>query len=132
MPGTTVRPARCGSGFHCMCGQRRLEQEEQRPTMDDQRISAALRAASDTRRVVIGAGTMAAVDATFAACFGQEAAVVVADENTFAVAGKTVLERLRAGGYAVEEPIIFPGEPTLYADFENVLQLERQLQQRAA
>ncbi len=100
--------------------------------MDYERINAALRAASDTRRVVIGAGALAAVDSTFAECFGQEAAVVVADENTFAVAGRTVDERLRAAGHTVEQPIIFPGEPTLYADFDNVLQLERRLQETNA
>ena len=95
--------------------------------MDTERISAALRQASDTRDVVIGAGTLAMVDATFVRNFADQPAVVVADENTFAVAGRAVDERLRAAGRRVEPPIVFPGMPTLYADFENVLQLEGKL-----
>jgi len=95
--------------------------------MDYERINAALQGASDTRRVVIGAGALAAVDETFAQCCGAQAAVVVADDNTFAVAGHAVEQRLRAGGRTVFEPIVFPGTPTLYADFENVVSLEEKL-----
>ncbi|MBA3943001.1 MAG: sn-glycerol-1-phosphate dehydrogenase [Herpetosiphonaceae bacterium] len=95
--------------------------------MDNERIQAALRDASDTHSVVIGAGTLAAVDSTFAQCFQDSSAVIVADEHTFGVAGGTVYEGLRANGRTVEEPIIFPGAPTLYADFNNVLQLEDKL-----
>ena len=99
--------------------------------MDHDRINAALRNASDTRSVVIGDGALAAVDATFTQCFAGDplgrAAVVVADDNTFVVAGKSVHERLDAGGRTVEAPIIFPGRPVLYADYENVLALEEQL-----
>ena len=95
--------------------------------MDTKRIDAALREASDTRCLIIGAGALASVDATFEQCFGQQLAVVVADENTFSVAGQTVQEHLRAAGRAQVEPIVFPGSPTLYADFENVLTLETRL-----
>ena len=95
--------------------------------MDNERINAALRDASATRCVVIGAGTLAAVDATFAQCFEDRPAVVVADDNTFAAAGREVDARLRAAGRTVAEPIVFPGTPTLYADFANVLALEERL-----
>lgn len=95
--------------------------------MDATRITEALRQASDTRAVVIGTGTLAQVNQLLRQHFGERPAVVVADENTFAVAGRSVNEYLRAGGNALAEPIIFPGTPTLYADFENVLKLEQQL-----
>lgn len=95
--------------------------------MDAERIERALKDASDTRRVVIGAGALAEVDTTFEHCFGNHQAVVVADENTFAAAGRVVDERLRASGREVAPPIVFPGTPTLYADFDNVLALETQL-----
>lgn len=95
--------------------------------MDYKRINAALREASDTRRVVIDAGALGAVEETFAQCFENAPAVVVADENTFAVAGQAVYERLRAAGRAIELPIVFPRTPALYADFENVLALEGRL-----
>jgi len=95
--------------------------------MDYERIHAALQGASDTRRMVIGAGALAAVDETFAQCFGSQAAVIVADENTFAAAGHSVDRQLRAAGRTVAAPIVFPGTPTLYADFVNVLTLEDKL-----
>jgi glycerol-1-phosphate dehydrogenase [NAD(P)+] len=95
--------------------------------MDDTRITTALRGAGDTRKVVIGPGALAAVDATFAECFADQPAVVIADDNTFAVAGRAVDARLRAAGRRVVAPIVFPGTPPLYADFANVLALEDQL-----
>jgi len=95
--------------------------------MDHERIDAALREASDTRRVVIGAGALDAVESTFAQCFENAPVVVIADENTFAVAGQAIHERLRAAGRALEPAIVFPRTPTLYADFEHVLALEERL-----
>ncbi|MEP7190529.1 MAG: sn-glycerol-1-phosphate dehydrogenase, partial [Roseiflexaceae bacterium] len=86
-----------------------------------------LREASDTRRVAISAGALGAVEATFAQCFEHAPAVVIADENTFAVAGQAVNEQLKAAGRALEPPIIFPRLPALYADFANVLVLEGRL-----
>lgn len=100
--------------------------------MDDQRIEAALRDAGDTRRVVIGAGALAAVDTTFRQCFEQQPAVVVADENTWEVAGAAVEQRLRDAGRRVEDAIIFPSRPVLYADFDHVLELEGKLRTRGA
>lgn len=100
--------------------------------MDDERITAALREASDTRRIIIGADALDRVHATFAECFGKNAAVVVADETTFAVAGRVVDQQLRAAGRNVLPPIIFPGAPTLYADFDTVLGLEAKLRHHEA
>jgi glycerol-1-phosphate dehydrogenase [NAD(P)+] len=95
--------------------------------MDDARISAALHEAGDTRRVLIGTGALNAVDAVIAECFGDQAAVVVADDTTWQVAGERVQEHLRAAKRTLMEPVIFPGTPTLYADFRNVVALETQL-----
>jgi len=79
--------------------------------MDNQRIDAALRQASDTHRVVLGAGALNAADETFAQCL-ENAPAVVADENTFAAAGRAVKERLSAAGRALDRPIVFPGAPS--------------------
>jgi glycerol-1-phosphate dehydrogenase [NAD(P)+] len=95
--------------------------------MDHERINAALREASDTRRVVISAGALDAVEEAFAQCFENAPAVIIADENTFAIAGQAVQQRLHATGRALDPPIIFPRMPALYADFENVLGLEGRL-----
>jgi len=100
--------------------------------MDDARISAALCEAGDTRRVLIGTGALAAVDQVIAQCFGDQAAVVIADDTTWQVAAQQVHEHLSAAGRLVEKPIIFSGTPTLYADFDNVVALETQLRQHNA
>ncbi len=99
--------------------------------MDYERINTALHAASDTRSVVIGAGTLATVSKVFEECFPGESAVVVADSNTFEVAGRAVHQQLSAAGRTAGEPIVLPGAPTLYADFINVLALEEQLREQA-
>ncbi len=95
--------------------------------MDNNRINTALHEASDTRHLLIGTGVLNKVGSVLEQAFGQQPVVVVADDNTYAAAGKAVCERLRSTGWMVEEPIVFPGTPTLYADFENVLTLEEKL-----
>ena len=100
--------------------------------MNLERINAALRGASDTHYLTIGAGVLASVDAAFDQCFGAQSAVVVADETTFAIAGQAVDRHLRDAGRPVAEPIIFPATPMLYAAETNVQLLQAQLQSSAA
>src|SRR4051794_27100227 len=88
--------------------------------MADDRIAEALRDASDTRAVVVEAGALATVERVFAECFGDAAAVVIADETTMALAGAAVDDALRAAGRDVEAPQILPARPALYADYDNV------------
>jgi glycerol-1-phosphate dehydrogenase [NAD(P)+] len=87
-------------------------------------IDAALRQVSDTRCLRIGTGVLASVAEVLSQCFEQRSAVVVADENTFTAAGKLVNDQLQAAGHTARAPIIFPGTPPLYADFDHVLVLE--------
>ena len=77
--------------------------------MDYNRIEAALGDASDTHHLLIGTGVLTDVGNVLEQAFGKPPAVVVADDNTYAVAGKAVYERLRSAGWTVEEPIVFPG-----------------------
>jgi glycerol-1-phosphate dehydrogenase [NAD(P)+] len=95
--------------------------------MNSERISSALRDASDTEQVVIGAGALASVADVFGGCFGDRPAVVVADENTDAVAGGRVRSELASAGRATVEPFVFPGQPTLYAEYGNVEKLRDSL-----
>lgn len=95
--------------------------------MDQHLIDAALAGASDTRHVVIGPGALGAVGETLARAFGDQPAVVIADEHTYAAAGRAVCERLAAAGRILHEPVVFPGQPALYADFGRVLELEQRL-----
>lgn len=91
--------------------------------MNNERIETALAQATDTKAVLIGSGVIKAVPETFTTCFGSQTAIVVADENTWTAAGQTVDEQLRAAGLAALEPYLFPGQPMLYADYQNVQKL---------
>jgi glycerol-1-phosphate dehydrogenase [NAD(P)+] len=88
--------------------------------MTNERIEAALRGATDTKSVVIGEGALSRVAEVFTETFPGARAVVVADENEFAVAGKEAHRVLEEAGVGTIEPYVFPGEPTLYAKYENI------------
>ncbi|MBV8954213.1 MAG: sn-glycerol-1-phosphate dehydrogenase, partial [Solirubrobacterales bacterium] len=91
--------------------------------MDQRRISEALREATDTKDVVIGDGVIDGVGDVFRRCFGDEAAVVIADENTLEVAGERAARQLESGARETLEPFVFPGRPVLHADYENIEKL---------
>ena len=93
--------------------------------MSTDRIQAALEGATDTREVLLGAGVLGEVGAVFERAFGDRAAVVIADETTFEVAGKRAGQLLADGGRALAEPYVFPATPTLHADYDNVIPLAR-------
>src|SRR5205814_943807 len=63
--------------------------------------------------------------------FGQRAAVVVADANTFAAAGRAVCDAFRRAGHACLEPFIY-SDPNLYAEHSYVAELEEALKQHEA
>lgn len=86
-------------------------------------LRLALETASDTRLVDIGAGAISNVPKVFGESFGERRGVLVADEITYDVAGRRVTEILSAAGYKAAAPILFPGKPTLYAEYERVLEL---------
>ena len=86
-------------------------------------VREALKASTDTRDVLIGRGVVAGVPSAFNRTFGPATAIVVGDERTMAVAGRAVHDALAAAGVPVLEPFVFPGEPELYARYENAVLL---------
>ncbi len=84
--------------------------------MTSQRILDVLPECSDTVAVEIGTGILDRAGALFAETFPGGRAIVVADTNTWAVAGERVQAALVAAGVDTDEPYIFPGTPTLFAD----------------
>jgi glycerol-1-phosphate dehydrogenase [NAD(P)+] len=94
--------------------------------MNQERISAALRKATDTGNVIISSGALASVGEEFNKHFGGRQAIIVADENTLPVAGEEVRRRLEEAGVELAEPYVFPGKPTLYAEYANVEKLVRE------
>src|SRR5918994_4398304 len=100
--------------------------------MNDERIETALQEATETRTVTIGAGKLASVADIFEESFGDSEAVIVADENTFEVAGKEVQRQLEVAGQKLVEPYVFPGEPALYAGYGNIETLVEALREHDA
>jgi glycerol-1-phosphate dehydrogenase [NAD(P)+] len=100
--------------------------------MSERRIDAALQEANDTRDVNIGAGALASVPDVFRENFGDGPIVVVADGNTFEVAGQEVQRELEDAGYTMMEPYVFPAEPPLYAEYSNIEKLRNSLQEHDA
>ena len=100
--------------------------------MSEQRIDAALQEATDTRDVRIEAGVIASVPDIFGENFGDSAVVVVADDNTFEVAGREVQRRLEEAGYTTIEPYVFAAEPPLYAEYPNIEKLRDSMQEHDA
>lgn len=82
-------------------------------------MSAALQRASTTRDVRIGAGILAALPDTLrqASLAGQP--LIVADENTWAVAGKRIGESLASTGMPLLPPVILRGRPRVKASAET-------------
>jgi len=87
----------------------------------------ALQSARDTRCLEIGHGLLSRVPRIFREQFGDRSAVLVADRNTFAVAGREVAGALKSAGISAPTPIIFE-DPNLYAEYSFIDKLESALQ----
>jgi len=98
----------------------------------EERIRAALHDATDTEVVMIGAGALASVGNLFSETFGEQPAVVVADDNTFEAAGRGAKASLEAAGVSLQRPYVFPGKPTLYAEYGNIEKLIAALREHDA
>ncbi len=95
---------------------------------DDERlIGHALQAASDTQMLRVEHGLRHRVAPAFQELFGRKPAVIVADTNTFAAAGKDVFDNFRRAGYPCLEPHVF-SEPDLHAEYQYVESIERNLE----
>lgn len=93
-------------------------------------IEVALRAARDTRHLVVSAGVRHEVGTHFKAQFGDQQPVVIADGNTFAVAGRDACVSLLRTGLPLSEPFVFG--PHVYADDRCVHELRQALQHSGA
>jgi glycerol-1-phosphate dehydrogenase [NAD(P)+] len=71
----------------------------------------------------MGVGVLDETGATFAQYLPGRRAVIVADDNTWGAAGSGVEESLRAAGVDLDEPVVFPGRPVLFADDAMVLRV---------
>ena len=85
-------------------------------------VAAALASARETKALEIGPGALALTPQVFAAQFPGRAAVVIADRNTWQLAGERVQTLFGAAGISARAPFIFD-DPALYAEFTYVERL---------
>ncbi len=91
------------------------------------KIKKALERTTDTKDLLIGRGVILRTGEMFAKLFPGSKAVIVADENTWKVAGVHVENSLKAIGIVQEEKFIFPGE-NIYAEWQHVESLMTHLE----
>ena len=92
-------------------------------------IETALERARDTKALEFGVGAMEKVPSMFEKLFPGKTAIVVADKNTYAVAGEAVYGYLKNAGINTESPFIFT-DPELFAEWSYIGQLEAFLKER--
>ena len=91
--------------------------------MASSRLETALAGADQTKAVVMGVGVLDQTGTTFAKHLPGMRAIIVADENTWRAAGPGAQESLRAAGIDLDDPVVFPGTPVLFADDAMVLRV---------
>lgn len=94
-------------------------------------LAAALASARETRALLIAPGALRDAGRVFREQFPGRAAVLVADPNTFALAGQLVHEAFAAAGVDRLPPFLFT-EPELSAEFRHVERLEAAWRQHDA
>lgn len=87
------------------------------------KIEQALQRARDTKALIIGRGTVCRTAEMFAELFPGQRAVIVADENTWEVAGRNAKASLDAAGIVSEKPYIFPAKD-FYAEWQHIESLK--------
>ena len=91
------------------------------------KIEQALQRARDTKALIIGRGTVCRTAEMFAELFPGQREVIVADENTWEVAGKDVQASLDEAGVASEKSYIFPSKD-FYAEWQHIESLRSYLE----
>ena len=91
------------------------------------KIESALQRARDTKSLITGRGSVGRTAEMFVSLFPGRKAVVVADENTWNVAGKDVCRSLDEAGVASENPYIFPARD-FYAEWQHIETLKSYLE----
>lgn len=96
----------------------------------EERIAAALKVATDTKAFELGQGILGRVPALFNEYFSGRKAVLVADKNTWRVAGSEVFEALQAAGIPTEK-FLFE-EDEFHADWDHIELLDKVLDESGA
>jgi glycerol-1-phosphate dehydrogenase [NAD(P)+] len=92
------------------------------PGEEESILDHALRSTRDTRFVAIGSNVRHDAADVFLSAFGDQPALIVADERTFAAAGAHVLESFRRASAVYEAPFLFG--PDVHAEHSFVESLQ--------
>jgi glycerol-1-phosphate dehydrogenase [NAD(P)+] len=95
------------------------------PHQEQALLDLALHASRDTRFLMVGSGVRNDSATVFANAFGDQPAVIVADERTFAAAGGNVRESFRRANAVYESPLLFG--PDVHAEYSFVESLQTTL-----
>ena len=90
------------------------------------KVESALQRTTDTKDLIIGAGVVSRTAEMFTKLFPQQTAIIIADLNTWEVAGKAVFASLEAAGIPQEKPFIFT-DKELYAEWQHVEKIHEHL-----
>lgn len=90
-------------------------------------IDAALASASTTKHLVLGTDVFEKGAKLIGDLFPDRPAMLIADETTFAIAGRDLTDALVAADHPVATPVIFPADPELRPDIKNVEHIRRSL-----
>ena len=95
-----------------------------------ERIAAALKVSTDTKAFELGRGNLGMVPVLFNRYFAGRMAIVVADNNTWRVAGAEVFEALCNAGIPVEKFLFTEDE--FHADWDHIEILDKVLDESGA
>lgn len=98
----------------------------------DGHLSAAVRSAATTRDVRIAAGNLGSLPAVLRQTAPAERYVVVADDQTWKIAGKRVASLLASEGLAACDPVMLAGEPRVKPSADTARHLAATIKSGAA
>ena len=90
------------------------------------KIERALQRTTDTKDLIIGPGVVSRTAGMFQKLFPGKTAIIIADTNTWRVAGEAVLQSLEVAGVPHVDSFVFD-DPDLYAEWKFVEQLKAPL-----
>ena len=91
------------------------------------KIERALQRTTDTKDLIIGPGVVSRTAGMFQKLFPGKTAIIIADTNTWEVAGKAVLQSREDAAVPHADSFIFD-DPDLYAEWKFVEQLKSRLE----
>ena len=93
-------------------------------------LADCLKYADETKELVIRKDALTGIPDLLSKYFEFESVCLIADENTFKVAGQKVKDTLEKTGIKIADIHIFPGEPRLHADYNHVRFLKEWISSR--